>query len=69
TAALLETKRSVEQAESIGRLTFLAFLFLPLSFTAAIFGMNFREIGGELSIWVWVAVSVPVFGVTMVVCF
>jgi hypothetical protein len=68
-AALLEAKKSVEQAESIGRLSWLAFLFLPLSFTAALFGMNFKEIGTNLSIWIYPAVSVPVFLLTLLIYF
>ena len=58
--ALLEARKSLREAYSIGRLTKLAFFFLPLSFTCSIFGMNFREIGESLSIWIWVAVSIPV---------
>jgi hypothetical protein len=69
TAALLEAKKNFEQAESIGRLSLLAFLFLPLSFTAALFGMNFKEIGTNKSIWIWVALSVPVFLGTLIICF
>ncbi|CAN9361648.1 unnamed protein product [Alternaria alternata] len=68
-AALLEAKKSVEQAESIGRLSWLAFLFLPLSLTAALFGMNFKEIGTNLSIWIYPALSVPVFLLTLLIYF
>jgi hypothetical protein len=69
TTAILEAKKSVEQAESIGRLSLLAFFFLPLSFTCSIFGMNFKEIGTDLSIWIWVAVSVPVWLAAVIICF
>lgn len=69
TATLMEAKKNFEQAESIGRLSFLALLFLPLSFTAGLFGMNFKEIGTHRSIWIWVALSVPVFFGTLVISF
>ena len=67
--SLLEARKSLAQSKSIGRLSLLAFFFLPLSFTTSLFGMNFREIGEDLSIWIWVAVSVPVFCCTLILCF
>lgn len=66
---LAESRKATEQARSVTRLTLLAFWFLPLSFTTSIFGMNFRELGTHLSIWVWVATSVPVFLFALVCCF
>ena len=66
---ILESRENLEQARSIGRLTLLAIFFLPLSFTTSLFGMNFKEIGEDLSIWVYFAVSVPIFGVTVILCF
>ncbi|KAJ5998026.1 hypothetical protein N7522_009686 [Penicillium canescens] len=70
---LAQSKRNIWQAERVARLTLLAFLFIPLSFTASIFGMNVMELengdGPRLSIWVWVVVSVPTFVVAFLVCF
>jgi Mg2+ and Co2+ transporter CorA len=70
---LAQSKRNIWQAERVARLTLLAFLFIPLSFTASIFGMNVMELengdGPRLSIWVWVVVSVPTFAVAFLVCF
>ena len=69
-AMLLESRKAMEQAGSVARLTLLAFLFIPLSFTTSFFGMNFKEfINDGLSIWVWFVTSVPVFGVAVGVCF
>lgn len=70
TAMLLESKKAIKQAEAVTRITILAFFFIPLSFTTSFFGMNFREFGtGRWSIWIWFAVSVPVFGAALVLCF
>ena len=59
-----ETQRGVSEAQSMARLTLLAYFFIPLSFTAAFFGMNVREPQGSdgavLSVWVWFLVSIPV---------
>jgi len=40
TLSILESQRAIAQAESISKLTQLAFFFIPLSFIAAVFGMN-----------------------------
>jgi hypothetical protein len=65
---LLESKRAIQQAERVAKLTRLAFFFIPLSFTASFFGMNFRELGtGILSIWVWFVASLPIFFISILV--
>ena len=52
-AALQDSHKSVEYAESLGTLTTLAFLFVPLSFITSIFGMNLVEFGsGNVPLWV-----------------
>jgi len=40
TLSILESQRAIAQAESISKLTQLAFFFIPLSFIATVFGMN-----------------------------
>jgi Mg2+ and Co2+ transporter CorA len=56
--AVLESRKSIEQAESVKRLTQLAFVFLPLNLATSLFGMNMTEFGtGNLHIWVFVAVA------------
>jgi hypothetical protein len=42
-----ESRRSLQQATSVGRVTFLAFIFLPLSLVTLFFGMNIRELNGN----------------------
>jgi Mg2+ and Co2+ transporter CorA len=72
TALLAESRRGFEQAGGMARLTLLAFFFIPLSFTSSFFGMNFKELGNNnlnLSIWVWFVVSVPIFVLSVVLCF
>jgi Mg2+ and Co2+ transporter CorA len=41
---MLERRRSIEQAESVANLTELAFVFIPLTYTAGIFSMQVREL-------------------------
>lgn len=59
-ALLEESKRGIEQAEEVTNLTRLAFVFIPLSFTASFFGMNLDPIvKGSNPLWIWFAVSIP----------
>lgn len=63
---LAESKRAIVQAQSVAKLTLVAFFYIPLSFTSSFFGMNFVQLGqGTLPIWIWFVVSVPVFLVSI----
>ena len=44
-ASLEESRKGLSQAAAIGRLTLLAFIFLPLSAVISLFGTNFKELG------------------------
>jgi Mg2+ and Co2+ transporter CorA len=67
---LAESKRAIAQAGSVKRITFVAFVYIPLSFTTSFFGMNVRELeSGVTPIWVWVASSVLVLVLTVMVLF
>lgn len=56
-----EARRNTELNTTFFRFTVVASFYIPLSFTASFFGMNFGELGtGHLSIWVFFAVSIPI---------
>jgi Mg2+ and Co2+ transporter CorA len=60
-AMLAESKRAILQAQSVAKLTLIAFFYIPLSFTCSFFSMDivgFEKTIGQ--IWVWFAVSIPV---------
>ena len=40
TMSMIESQKAIIQAETVGKLTSLAFFFIPLSFVTGIFGMN-----------------------------
>jgi len=42
--SLVESKRGIEEAESVSRLTELAFLFIPMTFAASLFSMQLQEL-------------------------
>jgi hypothetical protein len=67
---LAESKQAISQAKRVTRLTFIAFIYIPLSFTTSFFGMNIKQLNeGLIPIWVWIATSIPVLVLTLVVFF
>lgn len=66
-AVVREAQKSIKQAEGLAKVTFIAFVFVPLSFTTSFFGMNFVEFDPEkLHMWIWFAVSIPVLILSLV---
>ena len=55
--SIVESKRGIAEAEIVTKLTELAFLFIPLTFSASLFSMQVRELSSELSIWVFFVVA------------
>lgn len=52
--SILESQRGIAEAESVTKLTELAFFFIPLTFSASIFSMQVRELStGTVSLWVF----------------
>ena len=49
--SITESKRGIEEAHAVMRLTQLAFVFLPLTFVTGIFGMNIEPFGGDAPAW------------------
>lgn len=69
-ASIGEARRGVHQNKAMFRFTVLVSIYVPLSFTASFFGMNVQQFGqGDLSIWIYVVVSVPVFALSILFLF
>jgi Mg2+ and Co2+ transporter CorA len=69
-AMLEENRQATLQARRVARLTFIAFVFVPLSFTTSLFGMNVSQLGtGHVSIAVWAGVSASVVIATTLMFF
>ena len=64
--SLAESQKQITLATQVTKLTILATIFLPLSYCTSIFGMNFVELD-QLSIWIWVVVTVSVGLSTLIV--
>ncbi|KAF2811968.1 uncharacterized protein BDZ99DRAFT_569903 [Mytilinidion resinicola] len=67
--SISESKKAIEQAKRVGKLTFLAFIFVPLSFTTSFFGMNVKEFSKATSLWWWAVFTVTVFILTITLFF
>lgn len=68
-AMICEAEKTMAQAQQVTKLTQLAFVFIPLSFTATLFGMNVKPIeeSATVPLWLWFAISVPVLGLSIAV--
>ncbi|KAK3299816.1 uncharacterized protein B0H64DRAFT_447737 [Chaetomium fimeti] len=58
--SILESEKAIEQAEVVTRLTNLAFFFIPLTFVSGLFGMNLNEFDKQLTVAMWVGISLGV---------
>lgn len=68
--SIAETQRGREQTTRVSKITFLAFIFVPLSFTTSFFGMNVTELSNDrLGLIWWFAMTVCVIGASLGVFF
>lgn len=58
--ALLDSRRSIDEAHAVTRLTELAFIFIPLSFAATVFGMQIEPFANPVPLWYFFVVAVVV---------
>jgi len=63
TMSLVESKRSIAEAENITKLTEMAFFFIPLTFAATVFSMQVKELNASvtpISTFVILAASITI---------
>ncbi|KAI9804866.1 MAG: hypothetical protein M1825_001235 [Sarcosagium campestre] len=66
--SLEESRKSIQMANSVKRLTQLAAVFVPLTFSISIFGANVREFGsGSVPVWAFVVTVLLVSAATAAV--
>jgi Mg2+ and Co2+ transporter CorA len=58
--AIEESRRGMDQNRALGRLTYLAVIFAPLSFFSSFFSMSSEVSQLTTTIWIFVAVAFPV---------
>ena len=62
--SLLESRRGIAEAESVTRLTELAFIFIPLTFVAGLFSMQINELQPSVPVITFVKAAVIVTIIT-----
>ena len=62
-----ESTRGIEQSKQVGRLTQLAFVFIPLTFVTGVFGMNITQFGGEAPLWKFWVTAGTISGIAFVI--
>ncbi|KAI9720111.1 MAG: hypothetical protein M1828_005839 [Chrysothrix sp. TS-e1954] len=62
---LEESRKAIQQADTIKRLTILAFVYLPIQTAGTLFGMNVSELRHQPSVWTFALVTVALLIVTM----
>lgn len=64
--SLTESRKAIEMTDSVKLLTQLAFLFVPLSFSASVFGVNATELGsGSRSFSLFLFTALAFLGATL----
>lgn len=66
-ASICGSQRSIEEAVSVKRLTQLAFIFIPLTYSTSLFGMNIKEMTGSgPKLWIFLLISVCISGIAFI---
>ena len=66
-AMITESNKAINQAQEVTNLTRLAFVFIPLSFTASVCGMNLEPfLPNAHSISLWLFISAPILLISLV---
>ena len=57
---IIDSQRSLQETANITRLTYLALVFVPLTFVASLFSMNDKITSSAQYFWRYFAVAIPV---------
>jgi len=61
-----QTERAIQQTDRLSKLSFLAYFYFPLSFAASFYGMSFKELGDQLSIWTYFVMAGPLLVLSVI---
>ncbi|KXX83342.1 Zinc transport protein ZntB [Madurella mycetomatis] len=64
-AQILDSQRAMLQTANVSRLTFIALVFVPLSWVASLFSMSGEYAPGHRQFWVYIATALPVLFVVL----
>lgn len=67
-ASIAEAKRGIDQGRQVFRFSVLVSIYVPLSFTSSVFGMNFVQFSNHaMGFWVWPLVTLPIFVASLLI--
>ena len=67
-ASNAEAKRGIDQGRQVFRFSLLVSIYVPLSFTTSVFGMNFVQFSNHaMGFWVWPLVTLPIFVASLLI--
>lgn len=61
-----QTGKAIEQADRLSKLSLLAYFYIPLTFATSFYGMNFKELGTQLSIWTYFVMAIPLLVLSLI---
>lgn len=62
-----ESRKAIEQTETVRKLIMLAFIFIPTSTICSFFGMNVKEMDNHPRIWIFFASLLVVLAITVTI--
>ncbi|KAI8650149.1 hypothetical protein NCS56_01466800 [Fusarium sp. Ph1] len=63
---LLDSRRSILEAFTMRRLTFIALVFIPLAWVASLFSMSDAYSPGHERFWIYFATALPLLGIVLI---
>lgn len=65
-ANIAEARRGIDQGKRVFKVTLLAFLYVPFSFSCSVFGMNFVQFSDlRRGYWAWMGVTLPTLAISV----
>jgi CorA-like Mg2+ transporter protein len=64
---IAESRKAIQQTETVRKLTILAFVFIPTSIICSFFGMNIKELDNHPRIWVFFTALILVITLVLII--
>lgn len=65
--SLYEARMSMQEARDLNRLSYLGFVFVPLSLSSSFFSTNIEPLGGKTPLWIFIVTSLAILAFSLLV--